>query len=294
MVERIRRHTEVRLDPHIAHAGLVYNTTGRQVLEDIYRSYIDIGQRYNVPFITLAPTWRANPERIRQSAYASHKSINADCVQLMKEIRTSYGDYASSIFVCGLMGCKGDAYLPQEALSTEEATVFHGEQAQALAESGVDCIKAPTLPALSEALGIAAAISPLQLPYILSFVIRGDGTLLDGTPLHQAIQEIDSKTNRPPLFYMINCVHPTIFTQAFIDKNNRSRHVLDRILGFQANTSALSPEELENLDHLDTSDPNEFAEQMTNIHRDLGIKVVGGCCGSDDRHVSEIAHRLCQ
>ncbi len=292
MVERIRRHQSVGLDPQLAHAHLVYDPKGRQLLTDIYNEYISIGQEYGVPFLSLAPTWRANPERIAHSDYSAHRNINADCVQLMKELRTGRGDYAPQIFIGGMMACKGDAYQPGEALSTAEATVFHLEQAQQLAASGVDFIKAATLPALSEALGIAEAISQVAVPCVLSFVIRPDGTLLDGTPLFRAIERIDSSASQPPLFYMVNCVHPTVLTQALAMKENRDPDVLDRLLGFQANASALSPEELDGLDHLDTSDPTDFARQMVHIHQSFGIKILGGCCGTDARHIKKIASGL--
>jgi homocysteine S-methyltransferase len=292
MVERIRRHPSVELDPWIAHAGLIYEEKGREVLAQLYGEYIDIGYQYNLPFMALAPSWRANPERLRQSPYSMRTHINRDCVDFLKDIRATYGEYAQSIFIGGMMACKGYAYRPEEALLQEEAALFHREQAEALAKSGVDFIKVATLPAMSEAYGIASALSRYNLPYILSFVIRREGTLLDGSPIHQAVEIIDAETDPPPYFYMINCVHPTIFEQALGHEEKYSSTLRTRILGLQANTSSKSPEELDNLGYLDTSEPKEFAELMVTLHRRFGIKVLGGCCGSVDRHIAEIAKRL--
>lgn len=294
MVERIRRDPVVNLDPFIEHSGLIYDEKGSEVLKRIYKEYIDIGQAYNVPMISLAPTWRASPERLKKSVFSRYRNINKDCVDFLNEIRKSYSDYSQSIFVGGLMACKGDAYCPGEALSKDEAALFHREQVKSLAESDVDFIKATTLPAVSEAYGIASAISAFGIPYVLSFVIRPDGSILDGTPLYQAIQLIDSEIDPPPTFYMVNCVHPTIFEQAISHEVNRSKNITARILGFQANTSSKSPEELDNLSYLDTSNPEEFADLMISIHKRFGVKVLGGCCGSDDRHIAEIARRLFQ
>jgi homocysteine S-methyltransferase len=294
VVERVRRNPSVNFDPFIAHAGLIYEKKGREILKNIYKEYIGIGQNYNLPMMNLAPTWRVNPERLKKSNYSRYKDINKDCVEFLKEIRENFSDYAKSIFIGGAMACKGDAYLPGEALSKEDAALFHLEQAESLAESGVDFIKAATLPAASEAYGIASAISRCGIPYILSFVIRPDGTLLDGNPLHKTIELIDAEINPRPHFYMINCVHPAIFEQAISHELRYSKHVIKRISGFQANTSSKSPEELNNLSYLDTTEPGEFADLMISLHKRFGIKVLGGCCGSDDRHITEIAKRICQ
>jgi len=292
VVERIRRDVSVNLDPFIAHSGLIYDKKGREVLRNIYNEYISIGQEHNLPFMSLAPTWRANPERINKSAFYNYKNINKDCIDFLNEIRRNYSGYSESIMIGGMMACKGDAYRPEEALSKEDAAKFHDEQAKALANSNLDFIKAATLPAASEAYGIASAISAYRVPYILSFVVRKDGSILDGTPLHAAIDLIDSEIYPEPVFYMVNCVHPTIFEQAVTHNLNISENITGRIMGFQANTSEKSPEELDDLSYLDTYDPGEFAELMISLHKKFGIKVLGGCCGSDRRHIAEIAKRL--
>ena len=190
------------------------------------------------------------------------------------------------------MACKGDAYRPQEALSKEDAEIFHTEQASILAESGVDFIKVATLPSVSEAHGMASAISLHKTPYILSFVINPDGTILDGSPIHEAIELIDTNIHQNPIFYMVNCVHPTIFDQAISKEIKLLKYLRGRILGLQANTSSKSPDELNDLAYLDTSDPVEFGELMVSLHKRFGIKILGGCCGSDGNHILEIAKRI--
>ena len=292
MVERIRRSSSIELDPHIVHAGLIYETEGRRVLELIYREYIDIAEQHDFLMLTFAPTWRANPERVKQSAYKNRVNINQDGVEFLKNIKDSYGDFADKIFVGGLMSCKGDAYKPEEALSTEEAKEFHKTQALELTESKADFIKAATLPAFSEALGIAQAISETNTPYILSFVIKPEGTLLDGTPLHLAIEKIDQSVKTPPVFYMLNCVHPSAFKSAFEKEVKLSNKIKTRLLGFQANTSAKTPEELEQLTYLDTTEPKPFASQMLDLYQTTGLKLIGGCCGSDCTHIAEIASQI--
>ena len=293
MVERIRRHPGAALDPEIAHAGLIYSDSGRRVLAGIYRQYLAIGHRHNLPMLTLAPSWRANPERTERSGIGrTAETLNRDCVSFLKKIRAEYRDYRGNVFVAGMLACRGNAYDPAEALGAKESEQFHSRQAAALAGGGVDFIKAATLPAVSEAIGIARAIGKTGVPAVLSFVIRPDGTVLDGTPLHRAVEKIDAAVSPAPAFYMVNCVHPAVFMNAMDIAAARSDSVTRRVLGFQANTSAKSPEELDNLDYLDTTAPAPFAKMMLEIRQRFGTRVLGGCCGTDERHIEKIAEGL--
>lgn len=287
VIERLRRDPAVELDPHIANAGLIYDQAGIQTMTGIYRQYIDIASRYRLPMIVSAPTWRASSERINKSAYNGRETIIKDCADFINRIRQDVAQSADSIYISGLIACRGDSYDPRQALTAEKAEAFHSLQAQELADAGVDFILAATMPAVSEALGIAAAVSQCEIPYSVSFVIRSDGRVLDGTPLQKAIERIDAAVNPGPLFYQINCVHPAIFRKAI----EQSEPGFDRLLGLQANTSEKSPEELDGLGYLDTSEPEEFAESMLALHTQFGLKIIGGCCGTDHRHIEEIAKR---
>ena len=292
VIERLNRDERIQLDPDIVNSGLIYDSHSREALSDVYRQYIDIGLFYDLPMITLAPTWRANPERIRKSGFYEKSHLNADCVRFLDDIRQSYGAYASAIFVGGLMACRGDAYQPGEALSRDEAADFHKQQARELADADTDFIMAATLPAISEALGLAAAIANCGHPYVVSFIIQPDGSLLDGTPLHEAIARLDAEIQPQPLFYMVNCVHPSVFEKTLHQIIRTSPGVKHRIAGLQANTSAKSPEELDGLSYLDTAEPGEFADAMLSLHTDLGMKIIGGCCGTDNRHMEETAKQI--
>ena len=292
VIERLHRDPSIELDPHILNAGLVYDNKGRRALEKIYRQYIEVGLKYDLPILLAAPTWRANPDRVEASSCHDRETINADCVRFLQSIRNTYDDYSKLIFVGGLMTCRGDAYRPEEALTEPDAADFHKPQAAMLAESEVDYLMAATLPAVSEARGMAKTLSDLRIPYVISFVIRPDGTVLDGTPLHRAIDQIDSTVQHPPFFYFINCVHPTVFAQGLGREVEVSKSVRKRLLGLQANTSSRSPEELDGLEQLDGSEPDKFADELLDLHHQFGIKVIGGCCGTDHRHIQAIAARF--
>ncbi len=294
LIERLRRNPSVRLNPHILHAGLVYDSRGQTALRQIYRQYMDIGRVAGLPLLTCAPTWRANPARLRQAGFDDQADVNGDGVRFLASIRAEYGAYAGQVFVGGLMSCRGDAYKPAEALPADEAAIFHRPQARALAAAGVDFLLAATLPAVSEALGLARAMAGCDTPYALSFVLRPSGTLLDGTPLHQAIAMIDSAVNPAPLFYMANCVHPTVFESAFAAAISQSPSVGRRVIGLQANTSTKSPEELDKRGSLDGAEAEPFASAMVGLHHWFGTKILGGCCGTDNRHIAAIARRIGQ
>jgi homocysteine S-methyltransferase len=156
----------------------------------------------------------------------------------------------------------------------------------------VDFLLAATLPALSEATGLATALAATGKPYIISFVIRSEGTMLDGTPLKDAISIIDTDVNPKPIAYMANCTHASIFKTAIMHDTNSSSTVRKRVAGLLANTAALKPEELDNSEELVEEDPQTFGKSVANLHGELGMKILGGCCGTDDRHIDNLAKRL--
>ncbi len=291
VIERLRRSSDFELDPHIVNSAFIYEPEKRAALSEIYRQYLDIGHKYNLPLFLSTPTWRASRERIQNAGYEK-KDVNGDNFRFFDEMRQSYGDYAHKIVICGLMSCRGDAYDQSEALPTKDAHRFHSWQANRLAEAGVDFLLAATLPALSEALGLAKALAATAKPYIISFVFRSAGTLLDGTPLNDAISIIDDNVDPKPLAFMANCTHVSIFKSAMMHDTHSSSTVRQRVVGLLANTAALEPEELNDSEELVEEDPQVFGKAVGGLHDELGMKILGGCCGTDDRHIDNLAKRL--
>ena len=290
VIERLRRSESVQLDEHVVNSALIYQENGRSALEKIYREYLEIGQRYNLPLLLSTPTWRAGLERIA-AAGLTGCDLNGDNFRFLADLRKTYGDYALKVPICGLMSCRGDAYKPQEAMAERDAALFHTWQAEALATAGVDFLLASTLPALSEAIGLARAHAATGLPYVISFVARPEGTLLDGTPLKDAIESIDTVVPRP-LAYMINCTHASVFHKAILHENNSSPLVRKRVIGLLANTAALSPEELDASSELVEEEPEIFGRSVAALHSELGMKILGGCCGTDTRHIECLAQNI--
>ena len=291
VIERLRRDTEWELDPHVVNAAFIYEEEKRVALETIYRQYLEVGFSTGLPLLLSTPTWRASRERIKTAGYED-MAVNEDNYRFLDGLRRAYGAYADKVAICGLMSCRGDAYNPSERLSEDDARAFHAWQAQELAATGVDFLLASTLPALSEATGIASAQAATGKPYIISFVFRKDGTLLDGTPLKDAVSAIDAKVNPKPLAYMCNCTHASIFRSAMMHETHVSALVGKRVVGLLANTAALEPEELDSSKELVSEAPELFGRDVASLHREFGMKILGGCCGTDQRHIQTLAEHL--
>jgi homocysteine S-methyltransferase len=293
VIERLRRDPGIELDPYVVNSHLIYSAQGRAALAKICGGYLEIGRSYDLPLLLSTPTWRASRDRIA-AAGLEGRDLNGDNFRFLQGLRAGCGEYAAKVFICGLMSCRGDAYCPSDALPVEEARRFHRWQIAQLAASGVDFIMASTLPALSEATGIALALADSGLPYLISFVARPEGTLLDGTPLREAIAAIDAAASPKPFSYLVNCTHASVFRRALTHSVNSSELVRSRVVGLLANTSALSPEELDNSDRLVEEDPDVFGSSVATLREELGMKLLGGCCGTDERHIRSLAQNLTQ
>lgn len=274
--ERIRR-SNVGLHPTLANAPLVYGKN-KEFLADIYRSYIRIAEQANLPIFMYTPTWRTNKERVQNSEFSAE--INVDACHFMQEIRDEFPAFSEQIKIGGLVGCKNDCYTPQEALSVEEAKEFHAWQIEELAKGGVDFIVPETLPALSEAIGMAEAAAKTGKPYIISFVISRDGNILDGTTLFDAISCIDKTVSPPPLGYAINCTHPS-----FLIPEKQNKEIFKRLLCFNANASSLDHCDLENADCLHVDDIQEWGNLMLELNKKYGVKMLSNCCGTSVEHI---------
>lgn len=291
VIERLRRDGNLELDPYLVNSAFIYQDAKRAALEAICRQYLDIGREFNLPLLISTPTWRASSERIAAAGFAG-VDVNGDNARFLDTLRNSYGEYAGKVAICGLMSCRGDAYNPVDAMAVDEAREFHSWQAVKLADAGVDFLLASTLPALSEATGLAQALAATGRPYLISFIVRPEGTLLDGTPLKDAVTSIDTVVTPSPLAYLVNCTHASFARSALLHKTNSSDLVRQRIIGLLANTAALSPEDLDGSASLVEEEPLAFGSTVAGLHGELGLKILGGCCGTDDRHIRALAAQL--
>lgn len=280
--ERLRRSGKIPFDPVVGIAALVHDPRAAVILAEVHREYLAVAEQAGLPILLLTDTWRASASRIARSRLAG-EPLNEQNVAFVDALRQ--GASVQTI-VGGLLGPVGDAYRPGEAPDVELAYREHSRQAAELAGAGCELLLADTLPALPEAIGMARALTGTGLPSIVSFVLRPDGTLLDGTKLAEAIDRIDDATEHRPIGYLANCIHPEIFARALTASPS------SRVIGLQANTSALSPEELDGSSELHGADPDEFADAMLAVRDRFGLTLLGGCCGTDARHLAAVAARV--
>lgn len=284
IVERLRRSKDIQLHPTLVHSPLIYDKTGRGGMSKLYLEYLGIALEAKLPFLMDTPTWRANRERVYESSIS--RSINYDAVKFLQEIRDTQNKGVVDIKIGGSIGCKNDCYLPQEGLTSSEAEQFHSWQIGQIAKGGVDFLMAVTLPNVEESLGIAKAMEKTGIPYFISFVIDRDGNVLDGTPLIDAIDRVDNKTAIPPLGYMVNCSYPT-----FLCANKQPALLFKRLIGYSANASSLDHCELEGSEQLESESVSEWGDSMLELNSKHGVKILGGCCGTDGEHLKYIADR---
>ena len=285
LVERLRRSKQVTLHPRLVHALHIYGETGQRVMLHIYNEYISIAHKTKVPIVICTPTWRANKERLLEANES--RDVNGDAVNFLKQLRCTWSDWEENIAIGGMVGCKNDCYTPAQGLSSQDAFEFHAWQLDKLAHAGVDFLTAETLPAVPEAIGIAQAMAQTGTPYSISFAINKEGKILDGSTLTYAFDTIDAACDPPPTGYMINCSYPS-----FLNADKQPDSIFSRLIGFIANASSLDQTELDGAETLKADDISDWGNRMIELNRKHGVKILGGCCGTNAQHLQYIVDHI--
>jgi homocysteine S-methyltransferase len=266
--------------PDFAAFPLVDDDRGRALLMRYYDAYVDIARRAGAGLQLETPTWRASRdwgERLGYSA-ADLRRINRDAVAMLVRLRDRAG--LDPLLVSGNLGPRGDGYVAGEEVDPEDAAAYHAPQIEAFAEAGADLVTVLTLTGPGEAVGIVRAARSAGLPVAVSFTVERDGRLPDGTPLAAAVTAVDAEA--APDYFMVNCAHPSHVAPGLAGGAWRSR-----VVGLRANASVKSHEELDAATDLDEGDPVELARSLDALRPQLpSLTLVGGCCGTDARHVA--------
>ncbi|MFN3461904.1 MAG: homocysteine S-methyltransferase family protein [Oceanibaculum sp.] len=274
--------------PCFASFPLADEPKGREMLRGYYARYARMAQQRGIGFILETPTWRANPDWAAKLGYDADRlaESNRNSVSLMAEIRDAFETATSPMVISGAIGPRGDGYRADSRMSIDEARAYHAPQIETFAGTATDMVAAFTLNYVEEAIGIALAAQSAEIPVAISFTLETDGRLPTGQRLAEAIEAVDLATGNAPAYYMINCAHPTHF-QAELAQGGAWTQ---RIRGLRANASKRSHAELDEATDLDAGDPVElgqlYREMLGTLNR---ISVIGGCCGTDHRHVEQIA-----
>jgi len=273
--------------PYFAAFTLLSDKAGRPALRAYYRRYADIAEAHGLGFILESPTWRSSSDWGQKLGYTDSDldAVNRDAIDLMVELRGKYEGASTPVVISGCVGPRGDGYDPGAVMSPAEAEAYHGKQIRTFAKTEADLVTAITMTNTNEAIGVARAAKAAGLPVVISFTLETDGRLPTGQRLAEAIQEVDLATGDAPAYFMINCAHPTHFEGVLA----ADAPWLKRIRGLRANASILSHAELDQATELDDGNPVLLGQQHARLVQKFGhFSVLGGCCGTDHRHVEQI------
>ncbi len=276
--------------PEFASFLLLETDGGRQALVDYYRGYLEIARAHGVGFTLDTPTWRANSDWGEKLGYSAQDldRVNRDAVALAGQVRAEQETAETPIAICGTIGPRGDAYHPDRVMSPDEAKRYHATQIATFADAGVDMVAAYTLAYSEEGAGIVAAAVAAGVPVTISFTVETDGRLPSGQELQDAIAFVDGETAAEALYFMVNCAHPTHFGPVV----ERGGPWLDRLGGIRANASRKSHAELDEAPGLDSGNPDQLGAEYRALKPHLQhARVLGGCCGTDTRHVARICEQ---
>lgn len=279
--------------PYFAAFDILKSSEGFTAIQNYYRRYLSIAKTMRSGFILETPTWRANPDWIEKIGYPGDAvtEINRKAVQLMVELKNEYAAEIEPIIISGCVGPRGDGYKPGHTMTPEQAQRYHSAQIDVLGRASVDIISAITINYVEEAIGIARAAAGMDIPSVISFTVETDGKLPTGMTLQEAIEQVDSRADTPPIYYMINCAHPSHFAGQFT--GNLNEQWMKRIRGVRANASCKSHAELDEATSLDRGNPSELGTHYRQLKQQLPhLNVFGGCCGTDEEHVMEIAKQV--
>lgn len=274
--------------PLFAAFTLLKTPDGTAVLRRYFDGYAGLAFRTGTGLVLESATWRANPDWAGRLGYSPSElaAANRQAISLLEAIRSIAPASAEPIVVSGCVGPRGDGYVAGDAMSTIEAQRYHQAQVDTFAGTTADMICAHTMTYAAEAVGIARAAQHAGMPVAISFTVETDGRLPNGQTLQRAIEEVDDRTSGYPAYFMINCAHTTHFAPVL----EPGQAWVSRLRGLRANASRMSHAELNESPTLDAGNPEQCGLEYAWLVRRLpNLNVLGGCCGTDLRHVEQIA-----
>jgi homocysteine S-methyltransferase len=279
-------HEGVEL-PYFASFDLMKSKSGIAKLRAYYARYITMAKENGLGFVLEAHTWRANRDWAAKLGYSRLELAQANraAIALLADLRRSYETPDSPIVISGNIGPRGDGYKVENAMTAREAADYHGEQIEVFRDTECDMVSAFTLNYVEEAIGVAKAARVADMPVVISFTVETDGRLPSGQTLKDAIEQTDRETNKAPVYYMLNCAHPAHFSNVL----REGEAWVNRLRGIRANASLRSHAELDAAPDLDIGDPVDLGWRYRDLRsRFPQVTVLGGCCGTDHRHVERI------
>jgi homocysteine S-methyltransferase len=271
--------------PEFAAYPLVWSDEGRSLLREYYADYVRIAELAQRGLRLETPTWRANTD---WGARLDHDRTRVDdanrrAVELLQGVADGARGRVREVEVVGMVGPRGDGYRPGTRIDPDEAADYHAPQLAAFAAAGADAASVLTLTDAGEAIGVSRAAAAVGLPLAVAFTVETDGRLPAGTPLAEAVEQVDAAA--APAYFLVNCAHPEHVLAALVDGGAW----VDRVHGLRVNASTMSHAELDEADALDEGDLEVLVPAHRLVEERLPhLEVVGGCCGTDARHVAAL------
>lgn len=274
--------------PGFASFTMLDRDGGAEILRDYFRPFGAIARTHRTGLLLDSATWRANPDWGWELGYDQKAldDINRRAIAEMETVRAEHETPDTPVLISGCIGPRGDGYVPSKCMTAREAETYHKHQVRAFADSATDVVTALTLNYPEEAIGIVRAAERHDVPVAISFTVETDGCLPGGLSVAEAIARCDAETGGYAAYYMINCAHPVHFRSAFESYG-------DRLRGLRANASKRSHAELDEATELDEGDPHELGAELGSLKATAaGLSLFGGCCGTDHRHIEQIARAV--
>jgi S-methylmethionine-dependent homocysteine/selenocysteine methylase len=276
--------------PEFAMFPLLDNPEAVSQMQGMYRKYLDVVAKHGMCALIGGLDYRASPDWGKLLGYspqglaeANHKSID-----FLREVASEYASDIPEILIQGLIGPRGDAYERNISISENEAEDYHSIQLTTLKEANVDLALAITFNNVSESIGVARAAKKIGVPLAISLSLDSTSKLNSGPSLAEAITTIDAETDLAPEFYLINCSHPLEYEPAI-----ESGDWINRVRGVRPNASKMEKIELCQIGHLEDGDPVELGAQCGDLARRYPhMDIWGGCCGTWDTHLDQIAKNI--
>lgn len=274
--------------PDFAAFHLLKSRDGEAALRKYFGTYAALAQRFGTGLILESATWRASADWGTRLGYSAKEVADANrrAISLLEEVRSDFKGADAKVVISGCLGPRGDGYAPGKTMTPQEAQAYHEPQVRVFEDSAADMVTAITMNYVEEAVGIAKAAERAAMPVAISFTVETDGRLPTGQSLRAALEQVDGATSSYPAYYMINCAHPTHFEHLLAGGEPWTQ----RLRGLRANASRKSHAELNESPELDSGNPAELGAQHAQLkQRQAQLNVLGGCCGTDHRHIEQIA-----
>jgi S-methylmethionine-dependent homocysteine/selenocysteine methylase len=277
--------------PHFAMYPLLDNADATAAMRGMYRRYLDVVAKHGLSALMGGLDYRASPDWGALLGYSREglAEANLRSITFLRELATEYGDNIPQILIAGYVGPRGDAYKVNRTMTEAEAEDYHAVQLATLKAGDVDLAWAFTFNNIPEAIGAARAAARIEVPLAISFTVDGTSRLKSGPSLAEAVETVDAETGEAaPAFYTLNCSHPVEFEPGLTPGA-----WIGRVRGFRPNASKKDKIALCKLGHLEEGDPFELGCLMGDLaRRYLHMDIWGGCCGTGDVHLDEIARNV--